>query len=617
MTDQRLMPPVLRMMRLTFTGPGKEMVPITFGPRLTVISGPSDTGKSFVLRSIEYLLGASRLPQIRELEGYTDGFLSLSLPDGQVVTLGRTIGSSRVRVFEGDVLPPNLGEVALDLAAKHNPRSKRTLSQTLLSALGMWGVEVLEGSTSLKTRQFSFREISKFYIIDEQRMIAPQSPAVPTIGRNPYITTLEKSIFRFLMTGNDDAGLIARDDVDKTMSNARSELLDQIVAKIADGLKGSPGQEALETQREHLLQTIDSLSASVQTSLDERRQVISGIQQLTELIHRTEIELAEHRELYARFQLLQQQYASDLERLEMVDEAGTLLGLFRLEICPICGASAEHQHRHLAIQDTNGDWVEAVRSEIVATRLLAADLSTTTGALLQEISSLQTTMSRQRENLFALNSDVQRIENALSPELATMENLAKERSDVEHGLYAYIYLSEIESLRTPPRTVEASTAPALNFMIDDELLDALCQTVSTYLIDWGIEGGRTVRFDQDAYELIIDGRPRSTRGKGIRAITHAAFTLALCQFGLDRGIATSGFVVLDSPIVTYREADRDPSEEDEYVSETVAQRFYKSVASSFPGQAIILENIDPIEMTEGVVHIRFTNDRSYGRAGFL
>jgi hypothetical protein len=518
------------------------------------------------------------------------------------------------------VLPPDTGEATLDLAAKHNPRSRMTLSQTLLSALGMWGVEVLEKTRLMQTRQFSLRELSKLFIIDEQRMIDPHSPAIPTITSNPFVTTLEKSIFRYLVTGDDDAGLVARDndDVART-SQMRSDVLDQVVAKIAEGLAGYPAREDLEAQYEQITTSIDDLSVSVQTGLDARQRRMSDIQERSEFIHQVELQIAERRELYARFRLLQQQYASDLERLEMVDEAGTLLGLFNLEICPICGASSEHQHRHVTIQNANGNWAEAVHSEIAVTKLLAADLGSTIDAVLQEIASLEATVLRNHEDLSALTADVQRIEHELSPELATLEELAQERSRIERGLYAYGSLRDIETLKASPQSVESPEVPTLDLAIDEELISALCQTVSNYLIAWGIDGGRAVRFDQDEYELIVDGRPRSARGKGMRAITHAAFTLALCQYGFDVGQSAFGFAILDSPIVTYREADHETvkRDEDEYVPESVAQRFYQSVATNFSGQAIVLENIDPTDVTEGMEYIKFTKDAKFGRAGFL
>jgi hypothetical protein len=56
---------------------------------------------------------------------------------------------------------------------------------------------------------------------------------------------------------------------------------------------------------------------------------------------------------------------------------------------------------------------------------------------------------------------------------------------------------------------------------------------------------------------LADDQYRSAHGKGVRAILHAAFTIGLAQYCFDRDIAHPGFVVLDSPLVTYRPPDVD------------------------------------------------------------
>lgn len=53
--------------------------------------------------------------------------------------------------------------------------------------------------------------------------------------------------------------------------------------------------------------------------------------------------LAEVDDLQGRFVLPRSQYESDLARLDMVNEAGSLLGYFRTGTCVFCGADPEHQ----------------------------------------------------------------------------------------------------------------------------------------------------------------------------------------------------------------------------------------------------------------------------------
>ncbi|MDH6140375.1 hypothetical protein P3T35_002383 [Kitasatospora sp. GP30] len=51
---------------------------------------------------------------------------------------------------------------------------------------------------------------------------------------------------------------------------------------------------------------------------------------------------------------------------------------------------------------------------------------------------------------------------------------------------------------------------------------------------------------------------RSSRGKGVRSVLHSAITTALARYCRDNDTPHTGFVVLDSPVVTYRDPISDP-----------------------------------------------------------
>ena len=55
--------------KLTVSGPNKRDSEIIFGNRLTIIQGPSNTGKTTILKCIEYLLGGNETP-ISDKHGY-------------------------------------------------------------------------------------------------------------------------------------------------------------------------------------------------------------------------------------------------------------------------------------------------------------------------------------------------------------------------------------------------------------------------------------------------------------------------------------------------------------------------------------------------------------------
>ena len=71
----------IRLKKLTVSGDNRIPSLIEFGDRLTVIAGPSDTGKSYIFKCIDYILGAENDAKHQPLdlqEGYDTIELELS-----------------------------------------------------------------------------------------------------------------------------------------------------------------------------------------------------------------------------------------------------------------------------------------------------------------------------------------------------------------------------------------------------------------------------------------------------------------------------------------------------------------------------------------------------------
>ena len=67
-----------------FLGPNKEWASVTFGPGLNVIYGALETGKSFILEALDFMLGAGAdLRDIPERVGYDRIFLGVEHGDSK------------------------------------------------------------------------------------------------------------------------------------------------------------------------------------------------------------------------------------------------------------------------------------------------------------------------------------------------------------------------------------------------------------------------------------------------------------------------------------------------------------------------------------------------------
>ena len=138
---------------------------------------------------------------------------------------------------------------------------------------------------------------------------------------------------------------------------------------------------------------------------------------------------------------------------------------------------------------------------------------------------------------------------------------------------------------------------------------------------WGFPEADRVRYDRPQQDIQAGDQFRSANGKGVRAILHAAFTLGLAQYCFDRDMAHPGFVVLDSPLVTYRPPDTpavDAELVDESLPQGIVEAFYRDLQSHFDGQVIVMENLDPTEtLDEHSMDVPFTKRRDSGRYGFF
>jgi hypothetical protein len=133
---------------------------------------------------------------------------------------------------------------------------------------------------------------------------------------------------------------------------------------------------------------------------------------------------------------------------------------------------------------------------------------------------------------------------------------------------------------------------------------------------WGFPGSDDVRYDARYQDVVAGDQLRSSQGKGVRAILHAAFTLSLAQYCADRDIHHPGFVVLDTPVLTYRPPDQDPTVGGE-VPRHIVDGFYRDIQRQTAVQVIVMENTDPNDPLEDeTVDIVFTA-REFGRYGFF
>ena len=79
---------------VTVRGKGKRDSTVNFNTGLNIIAGESDTGKSGIVKTIEYLFGGTDKPFDRDT-GYTEAYMSILTGSGEII-VKRKFGKSQI-----------------------------------------------------------------------------------------------------------------------------------------------------------------------------------------------------------------------------------------------------------------------------------------------------------------------------------------------------------------------------------------------------------------------------------------------------------------------------------------------------------------------------------------
>lgn len=614
----------LTLNELRFTGAEERQASWALRPGLNVLFGASNAGKSFAVKTIDFLLGGSRLlPDIPERRDFDRAWLSLNGPINGDFTLMRALAGGAFELHGGDLNLADRRNSTHYLSARHDHTSRDNVSKFLLDEIGM-GSKFIAVDVNGKKRSLSFRDLAKFCITDETAIQAEASPA----ESGQYSTvTAERSIFKLLTTGVDDSAIVPVLDRKsfRTSAAAKLEVVDEMLNAVNEELAADfPNPDELPAQYERIESTWATAQAQLQLAQQSIRSHLAKKHEVALLISRFQQRREQIAVNLGRFEQLEDVYRSDIERLEAIEEAGFLLTLGDSKDCPLCGAPADaHRHVH-SVHDIESA-TEAAKVEIDKIARQRVDLEET-------VSSLDLEGTQTEVKLSELDSDLQSIEaqlNQFSPTVNQAERTLAELMAVRDQVRRGLNLLEQHRNLSLRREELAALKPAPNkerprLGVPTSTSHDFAQAVSRVLEAWQFPGNRHVAFDDAAYDLRIDGKNRRDNGKGVRAITHAAFKVALLVFCQERDLPHPGFVILDTPLLTYRDpihsiAGELSQDERELANTSLKDFFYEHLAEiGSSKQFIVVENIDvPASIASSANIERFTGDTATGRAGLL
>lgn len=603
----------LQLRRIAFSGPNK-MAELTFSNGVNVICGASDTGKSFLAESIDFMLGGSELRSIPERTPFGEIQFDLDVTSGEQWRFYRASSG-------GNFKAQNLldEDAAVEVLKKNHSHGKTdNVSGFLLDKIGLLGKRILRSKKKGTTQSLSFRNLARLVIVQEGEI---QQTGSPFWGGQYTLKTAELATIKLLLSGVDDSDVVetTRGGTD---SGKQIDLIDELLAEIRQEIADLGEEDAdlkeqigrLDETIEHRRENLKTIQSQLDSLLEQRRELVDV---------RTAIRdrLDEIADLLARFDLLLEHYAVDIERLTAIQESGAMFAHVESVPCPLCGASPQVQQHDAACDGDVEAIVLAATAEIEKIVRLKSELQATVAKLKSEAVSQEQELSGKNREYENVSAQIQEtIAPTVSEERASFSELIEKRAEVQKGVDLYARAGKLEERRIALEQDEGEegSSGAVVSGLPDSVAHDFSLRIAKLLKAWDFPGDCFVHFDKETTDFVIDGKPRGSRGKGLRAITHAAVSIALLEYCLENDLPHPGFVVLDSPLLAYFKPEGD--EDRQLQGTNLKESFYAYLVDHHgsDSQIVIVENQHPPDsVLDGLSMTVFTGNPTDGRKGFL
>lgn len=592
---------------ITASGRGVRTSTIQFRQGVNIVYGPSNTGKSMIVKIIDYLFGGDGCPANPNKTGYSDFQMRLRDDCGHEVSVARSVecdddgnekAASKIIVSSNsDVMPS--GNYSVKSSGKKSERID--FKSLLLRLVGIEDEVRIVSSQAGKSATLSWRVFFHQFCLKEDYIFTER-----TIIDNPGYSsiTLNLNTLAYLAY---EGGLEELQVEDKKIVLAKSEAVRSYIAQRRAPLSMRINEirlqlDSLPTEpidEMALAQELADVSERLSSAKQEAESVFTGILQ-------AQSRISQLGSLEERYRQLKPQYESDMNRLDFIIDGGNRLG-GNAERCPFCDGEIPAEECV--------SYEEACKAEKIKVaaqlRDLGSVLSETHRDFEAELDRLAE-LERRRDGLTTQIEDVLKPDydnlsemleaykaaSSLQAEIEILESL-----DEEYGQDIYLEMQ---------REVDAPKFDAKKLFRDD-VFDDLSNLISSAVERCGYPDFRFAGLNRATFDVTVNGKDKKFEGKGYRGFLNSIFAFVLMKYLDECGKHAPRMLILDSPILSLKESKQ----------EGVAEGMKSSMLSYMLDQCgncqvIIVENEIPDDVDFSAANlIEFTKNGSIGRYGFL
>lgn len=598
-------------------GSDVENASITFNKGLNVISGASDTGKSYIYQCIYFLLGGSSRPKVLEKEdtGYEYSIMEIETSSGDIHTIKRFFAESFYHIWN-DKLERALQSENYKIYNLKDSNSGETISNFYISLINKMAHDFqIKKNARGVLQTFTISTLKPYFMVNETKIIDEKSVFY---NKGYGVSALELSAFRTLLISKDDRECeeVESPDVSKARLQGKIEYLSHVSNKLNEKIELATNKLAsveitsLIEKRELLLKKLKDMSEIKQNSTYELETIWHSLNE-----KKTKVLL--NIELDKRFLLLKDALYSDLERLGFIEEGTHYLNQLEIVHCPTCNSIINEE---VKIPDIFFNSCYAEKAKI---KEKLKDLEIAISEIKIENENIETKIKLDELK-------TKEIEKNISGEI----NPSIQITNIEIEMYnSYLYAKhELDNLNTQLQEVHTEydyyTSLTINSKVKSEydnslsidIYSLISKEIESTLIKWNYGPSVSVSYSKEQNDFIINGKSRISYGKGHRALLYSAFIISVLRYCIKTPNLTlhPGIVILDSPLTSYKDHDIETQPESDRISKETEQLFFDMLKDDKTVQIIIFDNKEPKEETRsGLTFHHFSGSKKQGRYGFF
>lgn len=584
--------------RIIVTGSGKTDSIIELSNGVNIIYGPSNTGKTYIVKCIDYMFGSEREP-IDISTGYQYIKIIVRTQCG-TITMSRKIGENKIEVSSND---NNV------LSGKYATKASRTnydktINSVWLSLIGINDLHLVISNENYKKQILSWRTFSHMFMLTETKIISEYSAILS--GRDTSNTAVIASLI-FLLSGQDFAETETKDtkEIKEAKKNAVKAYINKELFRLSERnqellaqLKENPNID-IAVEIEKIMAEISTNEKRINSSIEENQKILAQLYEKNE-------NLSECNVLLNRYDELTTQYDADLKRLNFIVDGEANLNASFSTHCPFCDGEV--------VVKKNQNYIDAAKSDYKKIKLQAKDLESAS----KELRSEKLSLEQEIGTLMAKKKSIEElIEKELKPQVFNLKEKLSAYKDAIECQKEIDILKRLSEQKTADM-IENDTdeESELKFKVKEHLdysfINELSNSIKSFLENCNYDNLLSVIFDKADMDIVINGKKKSSNGKGYNAYFNSVVAIVLSRYMESKAKYSPDFLVLDSPILSLKE------KETKKPSETMRNTLFENIVDNQKGiQTIVIENEIPEINYKDANIIHFTKEKNNGRYGFL